>query len=256
MIDYLIHQKAFPHTKSLNQWIELTNLIIQIENMTHKPAARPSLIRMLFDAQPPTVMPSGVRSAELDMLDRSAPDTTLGVPMLPATSCLDLKLPAFDSTTFPCLDPVTLALRLDVLNLDTLGLDTDNRTTHRYYKLITVFQENFMECLAFQFPLPSGTNIIRPYQEILELLKWTAEYVIYLRGPAEQYVTWDYVNYPIVYIRTLSLVFGVPRTLWQTYSVAADFRNLLHTEPSNLPPLYTSPLTSPAPSNTASTSNS
>src|SRR5882757_2974618 len=256
MIDYLIHQKALPETKSLAQWIELTNLVIRIENQTHEPAARPSLIRMLFDARPPTVMPGGVRSAELDMLDRSTPEATLGVPTLPATSRLDLELPAFDSITFPSLDPVTLALRLDVLNLNALGLDTDNRTSQGYYEPITIFREHFMECLAFGLPLPSGTNIIRPYQEILELLKWTAEYIILLRGPAEQYVTWDYVNYPIVYIRTLGLVFGVPRTLWQTYSVAADFRNLLHTEPSNLPPLYTSPSTSPAPSNTASTSNS
>src|SRR5882757_9687736 len=188
-------------------------------------------------------MPDGVRPAELDMLDRSAPDMTLGVPMLPTTSRLDLELLAFDSTTFPSLDPVTLALRLDILDLDSLGLDLDNHTTRGVFEVITVFRSHFMECLAFGFPLPSGTNVIRPYQEILELLKCTVEYIIYVRGPASQFITWDYINHPIVYIRTLSLVFGVPRTLWQTYSIAADFRNLTVTESSNNPPLYTSPLT-------------
>ena len=188
-------------------------------------------------------MPNGVRPAELDMLDRSAPDTTLGVPMLPATSRLDLELPVFDSTTFPSLDPVTLALRLDVLDLDNLGLDLDNHTTDGVFETITVFQSHFMECLAFGLSLPSGINIIRPYQEILDFLKCNAEIIIFLRGSAAEYVTWDYVTHPILYIRTLSLVFGVPRSLWQIYSVTADFRNLTVEEPSNEPPTYTSPIT-------------
>src|SRR5882757_8785099 len=198
---------------------------------------------MLFDARPADTMPNGVRLAELDMLDRSVPDATLSVPMLPATSRLDLELPVFDSTTFPSLDPVTLALRLDVLDLDSLGLDLDNCTTDGVFETITVFRSNFMECLAFNFPLPSGVNIIRPYQEILDFLKCNAEIIIYLRGSAADYVTWDYVTHPILYIRTLSLVFGVPRSLWQIYSVTADFRNLTVSEPSNEPPPYQSPLT-------------
>src|SRR5882757_11406346 len=196
---------------------------------------------MLFDARPADTMPNGVRSAELDMLDRSAPGMTLGIPMLPATSRLDLKLLAFDSTTFPSLDPVMLALRLDVLDLDSLGLDLDSHTTRGAFETVTVFRSHFMECLAFGIPLPSGTNIIRPYQEILDFLKCNAEIIIFLRGPAAEYVTWDYVTHPILYIRTLSLVFGVPRSLWQIYSVAADFRNLTVEEPSNEPPVYTSP---------------
>src|SRR5882757_3632751 len=242
MIDYLIHQKSLPETKSLAQWIELTNLVIRIENQTHEPAARPSLIRMLFDAQLPTVMPSGVRSAELDMLDRSAPEATLGVPMLPATSRLDLDLPVFDSQTFPSLDPVTLALCLDVLDLDSLGLDLDSHTTCGAHETITIFWSHFMDCLSHGIPLLAGTNIIRPYQEILDFLKCTAEVIIYIRGPAEDYITWDYETTPILYIRMLSLVFGVPRFLWQIYSISADFCNLSITEPSSNPPLYSSPL--------------
>jgi len=242
MIDYIVHQKELPQTLLLGQWLDLTQMTIRIENEIGEPAARPSLIRMLFDARPEDVMPNGVRPAELDMLDRSAPDTTLGVPMLPATSRLDLELPAFDSTTFPSLDPVTLALRLDVLDLDSLGLDLDNRTTDGTFETITVFQSHFMECLAFGLSLPSGINVIRPYQEILDFLKCNAEIIIFLRGSAAVYVTWDYVTHPILYIRTLSLVFGVPRSLWQIYSVAADFRNLTVEEPSNEPPTYTSPV--------------
>jgi len=243
MIDYIVHQKELPQTLLLGQWLDLTQMTIRIENEIGEPAARPSLIRMLFDARPEDVMPNGVRPAELDMLDRSAPETTLGVPMLPATSRLDLELPAFDATTFPSLDPVTLALRIDVLDLDSLGLDLDNRTTDGVFETITVFQSHFMECLAFGLSLPSGTNVIRPYQEILDFLKCNAEIIIFLRGSAAEYVTWDYVTHPILYIRTLSLVFGVPRSLWQIYSVAADFRNLTVEEPSNEPPTYTSPIT-------------
>src|SRR5882757_7040938 len=213
LIDYIVHQKELPQTTLLGQWLDLTKLTIKIENRIGEPAARPSLIRMLFDARPKDVMPNGVRPAELDMLDRSAPDTTLGVPMLPATSRLDLELPVFDSTTFPSLDPVTLALRLDVLDLDSLGLDLENHTTDGVFETITVFRSHFMECLAFSLQLPSGTNIIRPYQEILDFLKCNAEIIIFLRGSAAEYVTWDYVTHPILYIRMLSLVFRVPRSI-------------------------------------------
>src|SRR5882757_2032086 len=103
-----------------------------------------------------------------------------------------------------------------------------------------------MDCLSHGIPLPAGTNIIRPYQEILDFLKCTAEIIIYIRGPAAEYVTWDYVTTPILYIRTLGLVFGVPRFLWQIYSVSADFRNLAATEPSSNPPPDSTP-SSPLP---------
>src|SRR5882757_4500430 len=103
-----------------------------------------------------------------------------------------------------------------------------------------------MDCLSNGILLPAGTNIIRPYQEILDFLKCTAEIIIYIRGSAADYVTWDYETTPILYIRTLGLVFGIPRFLWQIYSIAADFRNLFTTEPSpNLPP-YSQP-SSPLP---------
>src|SRR5882757_5857204 len=135
-------------------------------------------------------MPNRVRSAELDMLDRSVPEATLSIPMLPATSHLDLDLPIFDSITFPSLDPVTLALHLDVLDLDSLGLDLDSRTTRGVHEMITLFRSNFMDCLSHGIPLPAGTNIIRPYQEILDFLKCITEVIIYIRGLAEDYVTW------------------------------------------------------------------
>src|SRR5882757_430969 len=198
MIDYIVHQKELPQTLLLGQWLDLTQMTIRIENEIGEPAARPSLIRMLFDARPADTMPNGVRSAELDMLDRSAPDTTLGVPMLPAISRLDLELPAFDSTTFPSLDPVTLALRIDVLDLDSLGLDLNNRTTDGRFETSTVCKTHFMESVTFGLSLPSGTNIIRPYQEILDFLKCNAEIIIFLRGSTAEYVT-----HPILYIRTL-----------------------------------------------------
>src|SRR5882757_6358832 len=110
---------------------------------------------MLFDARPEDIMPNGVRPAELDMLDRSAPKVTLGIPMLPATSHLDLELPVFDSVTFPSLDPVTLALQLDILDLDSLGLDLDSHTTRRVHGMITLFHSNFMDCLSHGIPLPA-----------------------------------------------------------------------------------------------------
>ena len=187
------------------------------------------------------MMPNGTRSTELDLLDRSAPNVTIGVPTLPACSRQDLELPAFDSTTFPSLDPVTLALRLDVLDLESLGLDLDTQTAHGAYDTITILPSNFTECLHNGFPLPAGTNVIRPYQEILEFLRCTAEIVIFIRGSAAEYVTWDYETTPITYIRTLGLVFGVPKFLWQIYSVSADFRNLAVLEPAYIPPPYSSP---------------
>src|SRR5882757_722474 len=50
MVDYIVHQKELPQTTLLGQWLDITQLVIQIENLIGELATRPSLIRMLFDA--------------------------------------------------------------------------------------------------------------------------------------------------------------------------------------------------------------
>ena len=77
-------------------------------------------------------------------------------------------------------------------------------------------------------------KIMRPYQEVLELLRMSNDVLTYISAVHEG--PWDHQSCGVVYINTLGLTFGIPIPFFVIYSTVTDlqvaFENL------STPPLY------------------
>ena len=69
--------------------------------------------------------------------------------------------------------------------------------------------------------VPPSYGILRPYGEILEVMRFARDLTRYL-GTLQEAHDWDHETFALTYIYTLDCLLPVPRFLWQIYLVAAD----------------------------------
>src|SRR6267378_7219044 len=126
---------------------------------------RTMLLRLVFDACPSTAMRHGVRTAQLELLDyQLVPLSLHGQPLDFAPENQFQSLPSLDSTgIFYCLlDPIALMEVLDHVTPELDNLDS--------YAELKVLPEQFQRRLSYREFHPPIARIIRPYQEVVELL--------------------------------------------------------------------------------------
>jgi hypothetical protein len=137
--------------------------------------------------------------------------------------------------TPPVINPLTLNDRLpwyqassnenvypDPMELSAApehGRDTDDRII---YSEIWIFPFRVRNHRTNPIEGPPTIKVIRPYKEILDLIKMNHQVLLTQNQEREEGEQWDHVTHPIVYINTLGSVFGIAKFLLLFYSVIAD----------------------------------
>ena len=106
----------------------------------------------------------------------------------------------------------------------TLISDDDDfdEGTLRGHVQIRVFPRNVhRQWLRNEMNVPPTYGILRPYGEILEVMRFARDLTRYL-GTLQQSHDWDHETFNLTYIYTLDCLLPIPRFLWQIYLVAAD----------------------------------
>src|SRR6267143_4441036 len=231
LIDYIVHQKALPKATRIHHWYELVSMTKQIRVRMERNENKTMLLRLVFDACPSMAMRHGVRTAQLEFLDHQLVPLSLhGQPPDLAPENQFQSLPSLDSAgTFYCLlDPLAL---MEVLSHMTLELeDLDG------YAELRVLPEQFQRRLSHREFYPLIAKIVRPYQEVVELLQMSHD-VLKVIGPG-QIVTWDHKVNPVVYITALGSTFTIPRFLFTIYLVVTDTQPLFLIKDLDHPPSY------------------
>ena len=180
-------------------------------------------------------MPSGVQTAQLEALDHQLdpPDQYASPPPITA---LELNPP--DPGDLPRYsvppDPLALTEVMDFVDYAEEAIEG--------YADIRIFPDTWNQEFLGTELSPTSAWIMRPYLEVLELLRMNNNVLMEQRGRPADYTTWNHVDNPVVYIYTLEHTFAVARFLWSIYLTAADLKILFLPDiPRHPPPYSTTP---------------
>jgi hypothetical protein len=233
LVTYLCHRNAYPQTHDPNPWLTLSQFHDRIAFRMNEREFSPPLSQLLFDALPRVAFPGGVRSAQSPLQEGCRGEIITPDPI--DTHHRALFMPTIDHAnaihTLP--DPARLS---DVL--DRVDADLVRHRRHLGRVPVQIFPEDFGNELHLNAPEPPTHQIIRPYQEILNLLRFNHQLIRAYEERDGLHVTWDYVSRPVVYIYTMDSMFAIIAPLWNCYLTATDLHPL--TQHDN-PPLLISP---------------
>lgn len=252
LINYLLKHKEFPFCLQCDHWLILAHFVYKIqERIPFRPHA-PSLTRLVFQARPKKFFPHGTRSAMMEFIDLYIRDPLENhLPPLPINRAHRVPFPPpFHHTNalFGLPDPLSLSAFLEY----TFPEDDLPEATDRYpdpvlpgYAEIGVFPEDFGSSLSQGSPAPIKYRLLRPYQEVVDLLRFNYHLLRTINRAIGPYVTWNHEEEPIVYIYTLESTIGIVETLWHCYTSSSDLFPILLPPHATSPPPY--PVNQPAP---------
>jgi len=230
VLQYLRTFKRFPLTTDTRQWIHLSTNACRIESRTATSRAKKEIIKLLLDARPIFAMSHGVNRFAYNRPGYAV--TLAGRTVAPVPNLRSTVYPApsglyFNRTASGLPDPVDLVRIITTYSSD--GISDDQ------YIQIKVFPEEIPIRLEEGQDYPHS-HAVRPYREMIEFLIFTHEVVVTIRGFAPYYEGWNHAAIPVVYINVGNKLFGIPRFLWHSYTIAADFQpiNILsHSHPND-----------------------
>ena len=136
---------------------------------------------------------------------------------------------------------MTLTETMDWIELEAnQPMDPVTRIRHPIsgYAELQVFPSDFLQSVSDGRPAPTMARIPRPYQEVIDLLRFNNELLNVDGLRTENRRQWDHVNFPVTYINTLESTFAINQLLWHCYIVSADLELpfLILTPPPSYPP--------------------